>query len=300
MLIKRLVITSLFFLTAVASSSPIDEATAAYKREDYASAATIARPLAKSGDRAAKALMGLMLIKRKASADSIEEGTLLIVVAAEEGYAEAQLFVGNIFFQDELYKQAEPWLNKAATQGNALAQYALGTIFLSGGDGIKQDYEEAVKWYNLAAKQGLAFAQISLGNMYAAGEGVTRDYKEAAQWITRAADQGDSEGQTLLGNLYFDGLGLPQDYAEALKLFQKAAAQGNVKAQRELIRMYSQGKGTKVDIVRGFMWLNIVATDGKKENVEFRDGFAKLLTFEQLEEAQKMSRECQNKGFKGC
>ena len=300
MLIKRIVLTSLFFLTAVASSTPIDEATAAYRRQDYAAASKIASPLAKSGDRSAKVLMGLMLIKQKASVDSVDEGTLLIIVAAEEGYPEAQMFIGNIFFQDGMYKEAEPWFNKAAMQGNALAQLALGTIFETGGESITKDYKEAVKWYKLAAEQGNAFAQNRLGNIYATGEGVSRDYKEASKWIKLAADQGDSEGQANLAKLYFDGTGLPQDYAEAFKLFQKSAAQGNVKAQRELIRIYTQGKGTKVDIVRGFMWLNIVAADGSKENAKFRDGFAKLLTPEQLEEAQKMSRECQNKDFKGC
>ena len=49
-------------------------------------------------------------------------------------------------------------------QGDADAQYNLGTMYYSG-RGVVQDHEEAVKWFRLAADQGLASAQRNLALM---------------------------------------------------------------------------------------------------------------------------------------
>ena len=49
-------------------------------------------------------------------------------------------------------------LRKAAEQGDADAQTALGMRYYTG-DGVPKDYAEAVKWYHKAAEQGHAIAQ---------------------------------------------------------------------------------------------------------------------------------------------
>jgi TPR repeat protein len=46
-----------------------------------------------------------------------------------------------------------------AENGDAVAQYRLGSSYLSG-SGVQQDYAEAAKWFKLAAEQGLAAAQF--------------------------------------------------------------------------------------------------------------------------------------------
>ena len=71
-----------------------------------------------------------------------------------------------------------------AEQGNAEAQYDLGSMYANG-QGVQQDYAEAVKWYSKAADQGLAHAQHNLGVMYRAGQGVPQDYAEALKWFAR-------------------------------------------------------------------------------------------------------------------
>jgi TPR repeat protein len=52
---------------------------------------------------------------------------------------------------------------------------------------------EAVKWFRKAAEQGHAKAQYALGRSYEMGLGVVADYEEAAKWYRKAAEQGDSE-----------------------------------------------------------------------------------------------------------
>ena len=89
---------------------------------------------------------------------------------------------------------------KAAEQGDALSQYALGLMYY-GGLGVTNDYKEAVKWYRKAAEQGNADAQSSLGMMYASGKGilveVTRtDPLEKLVW-TNKKDPDDERNKIL-------------------------------------------------------------------------------------------------------
>jgi hypothetical protein len=57
----------------------------------------------------------------------------------------------------------------------------------SGGGGVPPDYAEAVKWYRKAANQGDADAQFVLGTLYDEGRGVPQDYVEAHKWYNLAA-----------------------------------------------------------------------------------------------------------------
>lgn len=87
-----------------------------------------------------------------------------------------------------------------AIQGNANAQFMLGSMYYTG-QGIAQDYMEAAKWLRLAADHGHADAQYTLGAMYTFGQGVTQDKNEASKWYRLAADQGNSDAQSELARL---------------------------------------------------------------------------------------------------
>jgi hypothetical protein len=97
---------------------------------------------------------------------------------------------------------------------------------------VPQDYAEALRWYRKAADQGDAGAQQAIGSAYYYGDGVAQDRSEAARWYRLAADKGFAKAQYSLGLLYYDGRGVAQDRAEAYRLFHRAADQGNENAQR--------------------------------------------------------------------
>ena len=134
------------------------------------------------------------------------------------------LFSGSVYgddFQDgkdalkrKDYKEAFRLFLPLAEQGNAGAQYNLGSLY-SNGKGVPQDYKEAVKWYRLSVKQGNAFAQVKLGYFYTVGQGVPQDKKEAVRLYRLSAEQGDATAQFNLGNQYANGTGVLQDYALA-------------------------------------------------------------------------------------
>ena len=128
----------------------------------------------------------------------------------------------------------------ASEQCNPDAQFDLGVMYRDGQSSIPRDAAEAVKWFQRAAKQGHAGAQSALGDMYINGytshesgelmkrlgfDGydVPRDYSEAAKWYQLAAEQGDADAQTQLSGMYYDGNGVPLDYEEAVKWSRLAA-----------------------------------------------------------------------------
>ena len=92
------------------------------------------------------------------------------------------------------------------------------------GRSVQPDLAQAVQWYRKAADQGNAGAQYALGVMYDLGRGIARDYSQAVLWYRRAAEQGSGSAQLNLGLSYRDGQGVAQDDVEALVWLNLALA----------------------------------------------------------------------------
>ena len=167
------------------------------------------------------------------------------------------------------------------------------------------DYRNALLIFRPLAAEGNPSAQSNLGLMYATGRGVPQDYAEAAKWFRLAAMQdvamqGVAEAQYNLSLMYRQGRGVPQDYAEAVKWLRLAAPHGVAGAQSDLGLMYATGQGVPQDYVRAQMWLILSIESGNANAIANRDIVAKRMTLQQIAEAQKLARECQQKNFNGC
>jgi TPR repeat protein len=169
--------------------------------------------------------------------------------------------------------EAALWYRLAAEQGYADAQVNLGVMY-SNGQGVPEDDVEAVKWYRLAAEQGLAEAQTNLGVMYDNGEGVPEDDAEAVKWYRKAAEQGFAEAQTYLGGMYNFGHGVTQDLSLAFYWWRKSAEQGDVWAQDWIGDMYRTGEGVERDHAAARSWYERAAA---KDYNESMSSLAKLL-----------------------
>jgi TPR repeat protein len=185
-------------LSTSSTAGPSEDADAAYRKGDYATAFGLARELAPQGDALAQSLLGLLY---------------------RDGHGVPQD-----------YQQAVEWLRKAAEQGRVHAQYNLGNMYETG-RGVAKDHAEAIKWWRKAAEQGLASAQDNLGVMYRDGRGVAQDDTQAVDWFRKAAEQGNAMGQGNLGYMYETGRGVEKDEAEAIKWYRKEAEQANVRAK---------------------------------------------------------------------
>jgi TPR repeat protein len=93
-------------------------------------------------------------------------------------------------FKRGSYIESIELLNPLAEQGNAEAQCILGNIYHMG-LGVNVDGSRAVQWYQQSAQQGYAIASNNLAGIYFMGEcGVAEDYEEALKWSKLSQKQG--------------------------------------------------------------------------------------------------------------
>jgi TPR repeat protein len=113
-------------------------------------------------------------------------------------------------------------LGKMAEQGDAEAQWRLGTLYRNG-DGVRQSDTEANDWFRRASEQKYVPALSSLGSQYWAGRGVQQDYNKAYFWYDLALAQGDLTSEAMLEDLATE---LTQDEVATVHQQAKAWLQG--------------------------------------------------------------------------
>ena len=126
------------------------------------------------------------------------------------------------------------------------------------------------------------------------------DYATTLKEWTPLAEKGDSMAQANLALMYYNGHGVAQDYKTAVKWYTLSAEQGEASAQSRLGYMYFIGQGVIQHYVKAHMWSNIASSNGGIFTPENRDDIAKKMTPSQIEEAQRLARECVAKNYKGC
>jgi TPR repeat protein len=148
----------------------------------------------------------------------------------------------------------------------------------------------------------LVFAHTAWSGDYEDGVAAIerKDYATAFVKFRSAALQGDAVAQYNVAIMYRKGEGVAQDYKEAVRWWRVAALQGFDHAQRDLGAMYWNGQGIAQDYVRAHMWFNIAAINGDKDSVKNRDIAARKMTPQQIEQAQRMARECMASNFTKC
>ena len=109
--------------------------------------------------------------------------------------------------------------------------------------------------------------------------------------LTRCAEQGNARAQSRLGVLYDLGLGVSEDDAEAVRLYRLAADQGYADAQVALGWMYANGEGVPEDQVYAYMWFKLSAAQGNETAQSNKEIVERVMTREQIAEAQRLSRE---------
>jgi hypothetical protein len=189
---------------------------------------------------------------------------------AEGGDAFAQLVLGTFYMHGNgVAKDAKigiEWLQKAASQGQVLAQCYLGTLFRSGADGVPRDPAKAVEWLRKASENGSVNAMKLLGTMYMQGDGVPEDMKEGFKWYSLAAEKySDPMAQAVLGTFYEVGDVCPKDADRAMRLFRLSAEQGEAFGQWVLGLAYYKGELVPKDDKEAGKWLEKAAAQGNAD-----------------------------------
>jgi FOG: TPR repeat, SEL1 subfamily len=105
--------------------------------------------------------------------------------------------------------------------------------------------------------------------------------------------KGNADAQFNLGTMYGSGQGVPKDYTEAAKLYRAAAEQGYAEGQNGV--SYQYGLGVPKDYVLAYMWFNLAGAGSDDLGNQNRDRLEKLMTPDQVAEAQKRTSEWQPK-----
>lgn len=210
-------------------------------------------------------MLAAMSEKGVGTAKSTSSATAALQVAAnglgkaraEYKIAQAYLLDGTPLHDTEL---AHGWLERAAKDGDALAENDLGVACV---DSVKPpDYKCAARWYAKAAAQGNPAAMVNLGRFYANGTGFEKDLTQARQFYERALSAGYMSAGVDLGMLYWQGLGVAKDYAHAAALFEKAADWGSPWGEYDYGLSLTNGQGITQDIAQGVRWFRLAALQG--------------------------------------
>ena len=159
---------------------------------------------------------------------------------AEDGDAYAQYIIGTAYRDGGLLipdtAKAQKLLERAAEQDLDAAQYALGKLYLSD-DADVHDPVKGIYWLKRSADNGSDYAAYRLGKEYLSGKNTIKDAETAASYLRQAADNGSAYAQYLLGKLTLMGEGVPKDMDAAYEWFAAARDNGHTYAEFFMKRM---------------------------------------------------------------
>jgi len=181
-------------LDNAALAGPIEDATAAMRNRDWKTAVALFRPLAERGNPIAQRNLGF-LFNQSFAPDIRDVGQSLLWYgkAAEQGDALSEEALGRVYIsgRDVPADSARGLALMAisVSHGNANAAHQLGQMYRIGTGGLPEDEEKSVAWSRLAAELGVANDQANLGiALQNGGPGVGKDLIEANFWYRRAGE----------------------------------------------------------------------------------------------------------------
>lgn len=183
---------------------------------------------------------------------------------AEQGDADAQVWLARTLLQTNELESAIVWLGRAADKGHVDAQTLLGLSYLTG-RAVTRSPEDGLKWLRMAAEKSYPKAEGLLGwALITVAE--IRNEEEGRRWVRKAATDGDPLGQALLGELLvLARAGVEKNETEGAAWVRKAAEQGDARARYELGRLLANGIGMAKDPAQARFWLELAATQGNPD-----------------------------------
>ena len=110
---------------------------------------------------------------------------------AHEGWASAQYELSLKLSQmEDKGGEALDWMQKAAEQGLADAEYTVGVLYEEGRAGYERNLAKASEWFDKSARQGYKQAQSAIGSLYWNRAEMTKDDRATAcAWFMLARDE---------------------------------------------------------------------------------------------------------------
>ncbi len=181
------------------------------------------------------AFMSLVLADAQQSGEAAAQRLLL---RADAHNTQEQINMGVMYLKGQEVEadpeQAFYWMETAAENGSAEAEYYL-SLFYEDGLGVNEpDLAVAMKWLRQAAEHDYPYAYYELGLAYLAGKTGAIDAHQGAVWLDKAARVGVVRAQRQLAELYAQGVGVAQNTGSAMYWYRQASKRGDVAALKAL------------------------------------------------------------------
>lgn len=137
-------------------------------------------------------------------ADMQDDGEQISTYDMSYECQELQSIANDVDLTLEERDEAADQLEQLAEDGDAYAQYIIGTAYRDGGLLIPNT-AKAQKLLERAAEQDLDVAQYALGKLYLSDDADVRDPAKGIYWLKRSADNGNDYAAYRLGKEYLSG-----------------------------------------------------------------------------------------------
>ena len=159
------------------------------------------------------------------------------------------------------FAEARQWSQKAAKAGNPLGLYNLGNLALMAGDFDESNvfYQDAQLRLSRRASEGDPIAQYAMGEICFYVR--PKDPPRAIAYFQESAASGYPQAQATLGALHLKGLPplLPQDFRKGISLLVEGARRQSMTSRYNLGMAYYNGEGVPKDNGRAIRWLRLAA-----------------------------------------
>ncbi len=168
---------------------------------------------------------------------------LPLTLAAAESVEDYMTEADKAFDRSDVVN-AMAYYRKAAEAGHVPAQNRLAYLL-----NISEENEEALQWYSKAASTGDAEAQFYLAGMYADGDGTAKDPAEALRLFNASANGGYAPAIRVMAAAYEEGqMGLRADYEIVREWLNKGAAVNDYWSIKRLATAHANGElGLRID-----------------------------------------------------
>ncbi len=277
--------------TSALAQETMEDGFKAYQAQDYAKAYKIlllhANSYAKPGFIEAQWLVGNLYLggysvtqsvptawawHKKAIKNAYDVKNYALIQKILQPYLDNNMIEGKIEFaklirragNEEQIKEGREFIEKAAQNGNAMAQFEMRKLGSGFSDKLER-YRYQAKWLKLSADQGYAPAQIAYGIMFRYGgpavtqkifskenlkdwpanESAQRQWKkdQHIKWALKAAAQGGMDNVYAAAIAYLNNA----DHGQAAMYYMRAMKLGHFKAELELAKAYDVGLGVTQD-----------------------------------------------------
>ncbi|SDU12462.1 tetratricopeptide repeat protein [Halopseudomonas salegens] len=207
---------------------------------------------------------------------------------AAAGDPKAQHHLASLERTDGDLASALEWARLSAEQNHAPGQLLYAEL-LQTGQGDNLNNRTALQWLEAAATQGLAAAQYAAGVAYAEGRGTSVDTSRSRSYWFQAAEKNHPDAQLALAeSLLADNTA---QTGAAREWLSRAARLGSTRAQMRLAESFAKGLDGAPDAQQAYIWYSLALLGGESDARAHVEEQASRLSDEQLNAAQRRIRD---------